>query len=162
ILHVVFVCELVHRRKECVILWSVDVWDSSLKEGQLKVFHFFPVDHLSVKIELELVDQNFNIVYCLLGVPSCIDVKYQRTQSQFLCPVGEVRTVDTAAHSHDAVKILSPPFVLYFFDYHLEFCSSACVCVPVGKNTLVKNPTMIAHTVCVKHNLRVGGVHDTV
>ena len=54
--------ELVHRRKERVILRRIYVWDARLEIRELQIPHFFPVNYLGEEVETKTVDKSFDIV----------------------------------------------------------------------------------------------------
>ncbi len=115
ILDIMFLRKLVHRGKEGVILWAIDMGHSSFEEGELQVSHLRPVDHFRVQVETQLVDQPFNIIDSSLRVPSCIHMKNKGPQIPFhFCHVSKIGAIDPTAHAHDAVKLLAltPAFYL--------------------------------------------------
>ena len=65
------------------ILGYVDVRNTGLEEGQLKISHFLPIDDFCIEIKIQLVDENVDIVYCQLGIPTAIDMKNQWSQTEF-------------------------------------------------------------------------------
>src|SRR5687768_16818902 len=76
VLDLVLVREFVHRREEGMILRRVDMRYTGLEKRELQISHFFPVYDLGIQVETEAVDHFLDVVYCDLGIPAGIDMKY--------------------------------------------------------------------------------------
>ena len=133
-----------------------------LEERKLQVPHLFPVDHFRVQIEPELVDKLLDVVYRNLGIPARIDMKHERTQAEHLFRrVREIRAVDAAAHADDAVEVPAFAFFPDRRDELIERLPATLVRVPVRENLAMEGGAVIAYTVGIEGDLRVGGVHHT-
>src|SRR5688500_6794420 len=87
----------------------------------------------------------------------------QRAQSELLLGnVGEVRAVDPAAHADDAVEVFARASFLYGIDNLLELTLTAFVGVPVGEDLGVVCPAMVAYSLLIESDGRIGRVHHAI
>ncbi|MNM97263.1 hypothetical protein D3C81_1097630 [compost metagenome] len=149
-----FFGELVHRREEGVVLRGINVRDAGLEESQLQVAHFLPVDYFGVQVELEAIDNAFDIVNRFLRVPASIDMEYQRPQTQFLLrDIRQVGTVDATAHANDAIEILAFAGNLDGGGELVQLLLATRIRVPVWGNFFLESGAVITDPVRVKGNL---------
>lgn len=110
---VIFICVVIDRGDKGVVLRDVDVRNTRLEEGQLKVPHFLPINYLCEKVETQFIGHDFDVVDRHLRIPSPVYMNNQGAQPELLYgDVQHVRTVHAAADPQQAGEAF--PFPLSF------------------------------------------------
>jgi len=144
-------------------LWDVEMRHTSLKESELEIAHFLPIDYLSVEIETELIDDHLDIVYGDVGIPAAVYMEHQRAKTELRHrQVQEIGAVQSSAHAHDAIEGLSVARSLDAPHHLPEYRCALFVGVPVGQHISLEAYTMVADAGIVENDLAVTGIHDAV
>ena len=86
----------------------LDIYHRGLEICPLKITEFIPVDHVGLQIKSKPVDDMGDVLHRLLRIPAIVEMYAERPQSQFLCQIGQITTIDPSAQSQDAVILAGP------------------------------------------------------
>ncbi len=142
---------LVQDADEGHILRNVDVRHSRFEHGQLEVAHLLPVYDFGEKVETQSVDEAVYVAHRYLGVPSSVHMEHEGSEAVFRHHlVQHIGTVSPSAESHDAVEIMSPPFLLQVFGETLKSLLSLSSLMPMFPDDVFELPVMVRDTVLVE------------
>src|SRR5690242_4343275 len=116
-----------------------------------------------MQIQPERIDKLFNVVYCLLGVPACIDVEKERPESiPLLREISQVGAVDTSAYSNYTIVRPAAASLFNSIDDPRELRLARRVRMPIGQNIVVEVVTVLAPATRIKSDETVTSVHDAI
>ena len=148
-------------RVDAVIRGDLDVGDGGLKERELQIPEFVPVDDMCEKLNAEGGECSIDVVDSEFRIPAVVEMHCQRSQTELaLHQIRHVRAVHTAADTDHAIKL---PATTDFLDAGHERLQVLCRMPHKGLVLQAHEPVraVVANANLVEPDVRIGGVHHT-
>ena len=154
-------CLLVHERDYRMIAWNFRIRCGCLEKGNLKISKFFPIDYMSLQINIEQIKFFIDIIHCQFRIPPIIKVNRKRTQAQLLHFIGYKGTIHTPTYTNETIVFLVFPFFFNYVHNLPKAFFSRVSCKYFLMNFPVIIMAMVAHPVGVKTNIGIRCIHYT-
>src|SRR5688572_6022962 len=131
------------------------------QECQLQITEFFPIQNLGHQIDAKRSHGFFDIADSDLGIPAIVEMNREGAEPIFLDQVSDIRAVDTAAQTDDAVIRLAAPLLADAVAYLGEFASPLLSRPDILSYDLIIATTIVAYACLVEADIRItGGIHN--